>query len=653
MHPALNRSQIAKIPLAYRRVAYALFDRSSRDPRADIVQFFSVLATAAFTGLNPPWLKYLLPVVYSGLHTDDMTYLEQTRLDALPYDAVIIIVTRILVSLQTLNYIAGATGSSGNLPAGAIPDLWERLWPWIRFLDLHQDQLCGLRDLQTYTPNSSANLLVFRLVFGNADREMQMRMLQADGLYGFIGRSWRHVLEEREMVLLESTGGILDNILRALPGNRIPDNDWDELVSALGGTMDGLAQCVVRQLDLVYPRQRTGPIPTTDLMLGRILSVRLVLIRTFGVLHDVKRRPMVEFTDAFAIHGGFATLTRAMRSIALAAPTTLRNHYLIDFLGIFSHLFTIVISPRYMAEAIQAGFLHVLVLGGAASRRDPELYQDVQDSIERDLYLYTVFYPVARSLRPGLAAIPVEDEARLSPALANVWQTWKREVRMRTDLAERLADGRESVPLVCQNPPCLKPRATQDAAFRQCGGCGIKVYCSKACQRSHYYEFDHRNLCKGDTKRRLEGKLSKKDWRLIQLICNAEFRELQDDICVMTLQRLHQNPAVENPYPVAIIDFQQRALRCQITPVLAEQINTSGTPDFHRRYSERAHAHMIRFGAGALDFQIRMTWVSTGRGLVRAMRDLAAKLPDYVVDYGAYRFDIALAMAAEDVQTHC
>ncbi|KAF7367963.1 hypothetical protein MSAN_00861500 [Mycena sanguinolenta] len=129
MHPSLSVANIAKLPPNIKTLAAAAASGSQKDTSSLIEK----LPTVA-----PEHLPFLLPAFCSPL---DSTRIDVvlSRFDSSGWESV----KPDIVQVHSCMGGIGHLSTYNAIPTGAFVDLWQILWPWIRFLDEYEESLSG------------------------------------------------------------------------------------------------------------------------------------------------------------------------------------------------------------------------------------------------------------------------------------------------------------------------------------------------------------------------------------------------------------------------------------------------------------------------------------------------------------------------------
>ncbi|KAF7288142.1 hypothetical protein HMN09_01423400 [Mycena chlorophos] len=142
-------------------------------------------------------------------------------------------------------------------------------------------------------------------------------------------------------------------------------------------------------------------------------------------------------------------------------------------------------SHLYFARSVKAGLVETLekLLNGL---RTPQLDRELRTLIEGLLPRLTIYHSVLSELRPKRAVLSLSDDHPLRP-IVDVFQVELEQALRRYDAYSTRSRLRACAEGTCQK--ILPP-----SSLKSCGGCGITLYCSGACQKRHWRAV-HRRTC--------------------------------------------------------------------------------------------------------------------------------------------------------------
>ncbi|KAJ7101637.1 hypothetical protein C8R44DRAFT_809103 [Mycena epipterygia] len=139
----------------------------------------------------------------------------------------------------------------GFIPSAAAPDLWARLWPFIRFIDTYRD---SLPDIEVLCDPKSVYELLFATISMLEEYEATAQLIPATpGFRILLFRMWTVFLLDPDPDAQEFVDFCTDMF-------RWPDisedRDFDEAIEGAGGSLLSLASIFVRHIDCVVQHPR-------------------------------------------------------------------------------------------------------------------------------------------------------------------------------------------------------------------------------------------------------------------------------------------------------------------------------------------------------------------------------------------------------------
>ncbi|KAJ6593006.1 hypothetical protein B0H19DRAFT_1245809 [Mycena capillaripes] len=236
MHPSLLLSNFSALPGHRKTIAVA----AAKGSLKHLATLSQVIVTP-----NVPRdeIVALLPALYSNL--DPAPIPDPQALDDIISTGVRVpYIEGAGISLNALASIC----QMGLFPVDAAPDMWPRVWPWSNFLHTYWDYLPGLppKTLRGEALTSDAYI-----VMTLADHQPTARKIYAtSGVRSLLVQAWSILLNQRssvpevERVAYQDAGRIL-NVL-TFDSDYVRNND--EILDAIGGTIDDFAAAVVAHL---------------------------------------------------------------------------------------------------------------------------------------------------------------------------------------------------------------------------------------------------------------------------------------------------------------------------------------------------------------------------------------------------------------------
>ncbi|KAJ6479103.1 hypothetical protein C8R45DRAFT_359051 [Mycena sanguinolenta] len=470
--------------------------------RAAAATFGSEEETVAFVNglpdVDPRHLPHLMPVVYIGLSTSPIRQI-LPRFDSSGWASIKGDIARVHSSMYGLMYL----GVSQLINPGARVHLWERLWPWIRFLDEYEESLRG-DDLLPVTMRYVRFVTVIRLL--HVDESTKQLIDSSPGLYVVLGRAWRHLISVNPDGMAHVSYFL---------GTLFQHTNWnlatfDELIVGTGGTRMDLASIAVSHLQDVIP---SPDCPVTDEIASSL----------FGVLHIVSNHKDTQFEDALVSSGIIASLTVASRALCGKALLAATVHLKICFGSLVSKIAS---APLIcLPQSLRAGLLEILFTSQAVSPLLISLLKDV-------IAPASVYHSVLIQLRTSLQQVRDRDAATIfaDATLLAQWESLLELVERRLWILEEYNNGSLAPERRCDHLECTKICAKRE--LKRCGGCLTTCYCSRACQVRDWRRGEHRRAC-GDLssrRKRFYSSYSSRDRSFLRALFWYEYTTRQNDV---------------------------------------------------------------------------------------------------------------------------
>ncbi|KAJ6462511.1 hypothetical protein C8R45DRAFT_1080624 [Mycena sanguinolenta] len=354
-------------------------------------------------------------------------------------------------------------------PAETHSDLWQRVWPWIRFLSVHHSRIAN-------APPEDIIQARFFSVIASLMQELP-RICSTPGVGILAGHAWANYFR--------NPCTILERALRRLT-HLLPYESCDlwEFVDGAGG-VDALANLVAQLVRYL--------LDSDDIPAGKAKSI-------FGVLCFCTQSKSDTWLSALRTH----EYLRTVISVLFFVDTLLEDHTAKDFplyrelyKGAWNACFDVLrMTPGYahVVEAIDAVFLRFYV--SLASKRHMEWANDGLYSL---LFLVmkptTLYYSVLSALKRSL---PIVAQGTAAPAFISSaqypkWQEFSSLVHERLEFKRHFDSGQYSSHRACDNLEC--GTILTKTNFRRCAGCEYQLYYSKECQIKDW-RIGHRTACK-------------------------------------------------------------------------------------------------------------------------------------------------------------
>ncbi|KAF7288321.1 hypothetical protein HMN09_01406600 [Mycena chlorophos] len=370
-----------------------------------------------------------------------------------------------------------SAAQAGMIESGAVPDIWGRLVPWVFEFEALAYHIPDL----SIDDEELANLWLAMLRVGN---RTMAELKSVPGTITILARVWKYLIERRHLQPLRKVAAdlaICTTISNAPPSVIVvPNAEFDELFAAIGGNYNVFADLVNLHLHLTLPSEASMR-NEDDLAIAKIaLDFVIQRFSPNAALREALLASQHGFIEAFT------------KVVSLARPPFDRKGRVQVVLSILMEAFA---DPQeeqlrgrshlYFARSVKAGLVETLdkLLNGP---RTPQLDRELRSLIEGLLPRLTIYHSVLSELGPRRAVLSLPDSHPLSPVVNGF------RVELEQALRHYDAYSTRSRLRACAEGTC--PKILQPSLLKSCGGCGITLYCSVACQKRHWRAV-HRRTC--------------------------------------------------------------------------------------------------------------------------------------------------------------
>ncbi|KAJ6458865.1 hypothetical protein C8R47DRAFT_1203098 [Mycena vitilis] len=478
MHDSLHLRNVSKLPLSLRSIGLA----AAKGSLEDLATVYGALISDHH--LTSSSAIYALPVLYLNLDPTKIPF--SHALDAIataghlpPAINAASLALKALHGLVAIKLI--------SLEVEAILELWPRIWPWMQFLHTYWEclpTLCSNGQVEAF-------LIHYRLVLELRRGSRARRMISTQpGLRFLFARAWTAVLLddilEQSCVLVHSFAllEILTDGDRLNDGLNVPKN-FDEVANG-AGSLDRLADAVVKQLCIgitgttwTYPEEQ---------------PLGLTYVTLFMDVDPGRSKDWF----SLLLSRGVTTLTvsalRLAETLAGTIAMTLSGRtvgFIKSFLALLCRCLTAPPSYPWVAEAIEAGLMRVLIHGASQANA---IVAHIDFIICQVLPGSLVSRAVIVQMKKALLDVR-EISGRRRFKESSCFESWEQLVALANSRIDILntweAAGRPSY-LVCDNISC--GRTGLKGPFKRCSRCWTANYCSSNCQSVDWRD-GHRAVC--------------------------------------------------------------------------------------------------------------------------------------------------------------
>ncbi|KAF7332906.1 MYND-type domain-containing protein [Mycena venus] len=428
MHPDLDLSNLAQLPLPARRIAIAAC--APNHSAEDVERFLGAVAKVPHSKRN-----YLLPALY-------------TLLDPKGIPSVEALDTRLGLTENSVRQIGDVLRAVYNIPFPHHlgPDLWPRVFGWVRFLHTYREQLPGIfLDESSFCPH-----FLFFAGYLYDQQGATAYMLAEPGLYYLVGRAWKYVLDTPEKRLRETLLRALFIFLADLI-----NAGWAAYKELVDG-VDGWDQLILLQIQYLsyFLDNREAHFSERDIFCLDIILILAVYVdfmnRPEGPL---VYSPLAPFYEALRDRGVVPLLARA--ASALAETTSGRAHmplkYCFEILG---RIFSAASGHNWIPSAVENGLLRAIALSEQL-QLDESIHSEA-DLLVQLIYVSLVYYHIPPAIDAALREIDVLVNGAAFKA-SKIYQKWQAlvDLTQKRLTVVKMFDSPGYVPLkACDNLEC-------------------------------------------------------------------------------------------------------------------------------------------------------------------------------------------------------
>ncbi|KAJ6468149.1 hypothetical protein C8R47DRAFT_1223434 [Mycena vitilis] len=537
MHPALQLSNVNRLPFSIRRAANLAC--SPNCSPADVRRVCLYLAT-----ITVEQEVYALPVFFYNLDPTGIPTSDNDIETLSP--GTMATIDRAMIALQALY--------TTRFPNAVGVDLWPRIWLWVRFVSLHPD-------LPLIPAVTERELCVDLVVFAATLTDhlaTTVLIKSTPGFWFMLGKAWAGIVELPNAPKRTIGLSALHNFIKE-PEVAEPHNLAD-IIGGAGGTLQDLSRLVIRFINTLLPSSTA----TMDVMNMRLLGGVLRFIHTLEPLLDIMEGadlPLGPLGLALASQDIVPSLTRAACAVSERAIEMLPN--ILFILGkVLIHTATYAGVP----QAIENDILRALVFGA----QDPPSFPSVQLFVCAVLPQFFIYRSVIAVLGPALDRVAplVATAAFQQSEIYPEWENAMAAARERLDIL-RSATAAPAL-RACDNIECLAIRAK--SSFKRCSGCWVFYYCSSRCQKVDWGKGGHREVCAAYGTlcfSEASDDLTTRDRAFFRAIMQHDYQKSKPRILPKELSFRHLYPTEEY---LVLYDYTEGAVK--ITP---QRLNSEAT----------------------------------------------------------------------------
>ncbi|KAF7288766.1 MYND-type domain-containing protein [Mycena indigotica] len=400
---------------------------------------------------------------------------------------------------------------TGELPDGVF-ELCGFVVAWVDFLYVFHDSLQLTEELVDILP--SKTVLLASLGHFTADLEHKWqakcnddvggiptdaegpshKMQQTPGYFRLFIPTWEFVIGQRGQ--WEGVDIKLFNDFVFMFPLMLNHRQLDEILDVCRNGVSTLVGLIQTHLALVGSLQSRSTMHF--IYCSRPLKLALLVSE---VLRSASPTGLMVLAECLASHRAFKEVLNLLKGTLDPLPDVSRSdhpghefwrstlRYSLDLI-----LITVSTSPHALRKALKANVIPQ-IFHSAQFLPDEHLLLCLTEFIKTQLPAGVCFpsiLPLITQSIKVIVASPLDNtpDARLN----EVWDNFKRSAAYQEQMLSALKHKPPFLRLAaCDNPPC--GRIDNRTIFRRCSSCRVRIYCSRACQKSDWREGHHRITC--------------------------------------------------------------------------------------------------------------------------------------------------------------
>ncbi|KAF7331406.1 Glycoside hydrolase family 3 protein [Mycena kentingensis (nom. inval.)] len=464
-----------------------------------------------------------------------------------------------------------------DIPPAAIHELWDRAWPWIKFLHEHIAHLEGHG--HSHVDMSYQSFVLLLHTYLNAyqfdDAVDGPFMCAYPWVLSVAARAWDMALKsERASWRLDasfktshegSLAGTCSALVTFAQRQLVTEDGTHmrQLVEGAGGSYAQLAALIIRHLRQTCPTKATNSVIVDPSFLYRVYTASCLIPNR----RDNEAGTRIAWRAALINAGLVKTLTRIACRLSTSplATSPLLGGFPAELLAIITQCYCYDAAPdQRLAEALHAGIMRCVAQYVCREniRKGDEYHSKVAWLLNHALVPHCTYLSVLRPLLAEMEhlATTYSDIAQ-KMAEAGIEEEWKLLVRVTTERA-RVVKAYDAGTLTsqraCDSLQCGKIADTEK--LRRCGACRNAWYCSVACQKSDWAD-EHSRNCKliGRIFTEYSSGHRKGDREFHRALLNHDYATNRLQIALLLLPHLlepaHLRPIVQFNYRYGIVEL--------------------------------------------------------------------------------------------------
>ncbi|KAJ7073632.1 hypothetical protein C8F01DRAFT_1224543 [Mycena amicta] len=435
---------------------------------------------------------------------------------------------------------------------GALPDLWERVYPWLIIFDALKD----------HTPEHAIGneqfVALLGLIAQSGNNRVVDKVRSSPRLVYLIGRVWKDLIEKENRFSLSQLALPFGIYSGGHGQGLVSDNARAQLLEAADGDHLKLATLIVGHLRLTFVSADTPATHEESIM----ASVALSILKPFTDDLDLR--------NALLRRGIVPELTRMIYIVSITPPLVDRDSgvqmNLEDafslLLSTFCELATLGDTLRgrshvFMAQSLRNGLLQAMASCAKSKEYKHIIPTHLHGLLSAMLPRQLVYHSVLAELKPCVGILET-----MRSEFGQVAEDCERHATQYLGYYTDFHSAERVRLRACANPECTT--ITNKNKLKKCGGCTTTLYCSSSCQKRDWRS-GHRNFCSQLHQMRdaAARKLGSVNVSFFRFLLRIEVEKQKSQISTETFQSLGADtPSV----PCVVFDFTRGQCVVEVSP---------------------------------------------------------------------------------------
>ncbi|KAJ6451737.1 hypothetical protein C8R45DRAFT_1223724 [Mycena sanguinolenta] len=477
MHASLSESNFSRLPQSLRIRAIAAV--SGSDALDETMALMSDLDE-----MEPQYRSLTIPVFCTPLNPANIPTL-LARFDVSGWTSIRFEILHAHLCLRGIWEL----GDHNAIVRGAFVAIWQRVWPWIEFLDEYGDSFS--QSDENFRKTRYSVFLSMRFLHGN--KEAAKLIESTPGLYVVVWRAWRCFIDVEDV---KGMGDVAYFLALETKAGGWSAPTLEDLVIGTGGTRADLASIIISHIALLLPNPDCPVTPSIAFHLAAVIYI--------GVNQNATSHRAPVLQKFLLSHGAVTAITTAARALC-RSPLENAADGLKGLLCILVDQISLR-APTSLPESLRTGLLHLIF----TSQHRAAIYPYLVTLLANVLPPATVYHSVLMDLQNYLPPFRDRDASTIfnDPTLVAHLESFVALVGSRLSVMDQYNTGALLAPRACDNldvgrnilqaslfiicAKCIKIGPKRE--LQRCSRCLTMYYCSRTCQSADWYS-GHRLAC--------------------------------------------------------------------------------------------------------------------------------------------------------------